>query len=195
MANGTAKSPMSAQQNGSIAPSAASHSTTTTTTTTKSTRSSRRRPHKLSYSGWVADKGAKLLIWYSLITVLFRCPSSQDDLYESSPKVCRDICRPEITLHPTPSLTTTNILHPTSSRLSHTLTASMPRSTLRVTPCTSNTLLPGSPRHKSLAISNGTRLSSLSLTSPGTMHRSSTRQRWVHMSTRHTILSTLTTSP
>jgi hypothetical protein len=89
-ANGTAKSPMAAQQNGSIAPSAASHTSanTTTTTTTKSTRSSRRRHRKRSYSAWLVDKGAKLLIWYSLITVLFRCPSSQDDLYASSPKVC-----------------------------------------------------------------------------------------------------------
>jgi hypothetical protein len=90
-ANGTAKSPMSAQQNGSIAPSAASHTSanTTTSTTTKSTRSSRRRHHRRSYSGWLVDKSAKLLIWYSLITVLFRCPSSQDDLYASSPKVCK----------------------------------------------------------------------------------------------------------
>jgi hypothetical protein len=92
-ANGVAKSPMSAQQNGSIAPSAASHTAVSTTTTTKSTRSSRRRPHKRSYSGWLVDKGAKLLIWYTLITVLFRCPSSQGDLYESSPKVCKGYLR------------------------------------------------------------------------------------------------------
>jgi hypothetical protein len=84
-ANGNAKTNMSAQQNGGIVP-AGSHQATTTT---KSTRSSRRKPNKRSYSGWLLDKAAKMLIWYSLITVFFRCPSSQDDLYESSPKVCK----------------------------------------------------------------------------------------------------------
>jgi hypothetical protein len=83
-ANGTAKSPMSAQQNGAIA-----HSGSHQVASSKSTRSSRRKANKRSYSGWLLDKGGKLLIWYSLITVLFRCPSSQDDLYESSPKVCK----------------------------------------------------------------------------------------------------------
>ena len=77
--NNTAQMP--AQPNGSIA----SHGSTTS----KSSRSSRRRSNRRSYPAWILDKGAKLLVWYGLLTVLFRCPSSQKDLLDSSPQVCR----------------------------------------------------------------------------------------------------------
>lgn len=32
---------------------------------------------------------SRLLVWYTLITALFRCPSSSDNLNEASPKVCK----------------------------------------------------------------------------------------------------------
>ncbi|KAK6424667.1 hypothetical protein LTR95_016370, partial [Oleoguttula sp. CCFEE 5521] len=58
---------------------------------TAATRTRTRRKAKagVSYAGWVLDKGAKVLIWYCLATVLFRCPSSQKDLLEGTPKVCK----------------------------------------------------------------------------------------------------------
>lgn len=53
------------------------------------TRSSRvRRKKQSSYASWLADKGFKLTIWYTLITVLFRCPAA-DDLNADSPRVCK----------------------------------------------------------------------------------------------------------
>ena len=79
--SGTNTAQMPAQPNGSIA----SHGSTTS----KSSRSSRRRSNRRSYPAWILDKGAKLLVWYGLLTVLFRCPSSQKDLLDSSPQVCR----------------------------------------------------------------------------------------------------------
>lgn len=55
--------------------------------TTRSSRA-RRKPHTSSYTGWLANKGFKLAIWYTLITVLFRCPAA-DDLTDDSPRVCK----------------------------------------------------------------------------------------------------------
>lgn len=37
----------------------------------------------------LADWDARLLLWYSIITTLFRCPSSITDLTADSPRVCR----------------------------------------------------------------------------------------------------------
>lgn len=54
-------------------------------------RSSRRRRSrsKRTYTGWLIDKGVKIGIWYTLITLVFRCPSTPADITDSSPKVCK----------------------------------------------------------------------------------------------------------
>src|SRR5437868_798740 len=36
-----------------------------------------------------ANRCTRLLTWYSIITILFRCPSTLDLLTESSPKICK----------------------------------------------------------------------------------------------------------
>lgn len=55
----------------------------------KTSRSSRRRKSNRSYTGWLVDKGTKVLIWYTVITVLFRCPSTPAELTDASPAVCK----------------------------------------------------------------------------------------------------------
>lgn len=73
---------MNSQANGSVVGSGSGSS--------GSSRSSKRsRAAKRSSSGWLLDKGAKLLIWYTLITAIFRCPSKQADLTDTTPKVCK----------------------------------------------------------------------------------------------------------
>ena len=53
-------------------------------------RSSRaRRKSKGSYTGWVLDKGLKILVWYSIITLAFRCPKTSDQLTDTSPRICK----------------------------------------------------------------------------------------------------------
>lgn len=75
-ANGTPKPSKSAMANGQPSGSVQ-----------RASRS--RRKSKRTYSGWFLDKGAKLLIWYTLLTAIFRCPSNQTDLTDSSPKICK----------------------------------------------------------------------------------------------------------
>ena len=55
---------------------------------TRRSRTGRRRKSRRSWTGYLVDKGAKLLIWYSLITVLFRCPSTPAGITNDSPAVC-----------------------------------------------------------------------------------------------------------
>ncbi|WPH04934.1 Hypothetical protein R9X50_00783100 [Acrodontium crateriforme] len=53
---------------------------------------SSRRAHRRkrqSYTAWTVDKGAKLLVWYALVTVVFRCPSNLADISTDSPVVCK----------------------------------------------------------------------------------------------------------
>lgn len=57
------------------------------THTTRSSRA-RRKTHSSSYTGWLANKGIKVAIWYTLVTVLFRCPTT-DELTADSPRVCK----------------------------------------------------------------------------------------------------------
>ena len=53
-------------------------------------RSSRaRRKRKATYTGWVFDKALKLTVWYTILTLAFRCPKTSDKLTDSSPLICR----------------------------------------------------------------------------------------------------------
>ncbi|CAK4031044.1 Hypothetical predicted protein [Lecanosticta acicola] len=49
---------------------------------------SRRKPSR-TYTGWVADKITKVVVWYLIITFAFRCPASQKELKDSSPRICK----------------------------------------------------------------------------------------------------------
>ncbi|SMQ48641.1 unnamed protein product [Zymoseptoria tritici ST99CH_3D7] len=53
-------------------------------------RGRRRRGRRGSrtYSGWVIDKALKLFVWYSLVTVFFRCPAPEN-LTDDSPRICK----------------------------------------------------------------------------------------------------------
>ncbi|KXT02662.1 hypothetical protein AC578_1126 [Pseudocercospora eumusae] len=53
-------------------------------------RSSRsRRKPKSTWTAWVIDKGAKALVWYTVGTVLLRCPGKQADLNDTTPHICK----------------------------------------------------------------------------------------------------------
>ncbi|KAF2215092.1 hypothetical protein CERZMDRAFT_120169 [Cercospora zeae-maydis SCOH1-5] len=54
----------------------------------RSTRSHRRKG-KATWSGWAADKGVKLFIWYALYQIVFRCPSSPSQINDDTNHVCR----------------------------------------------------------------------------------------------------------
>ncbi|KAI9723246.1 MAG: hypothetical protein M1812_001128 [Candelaria pacifica] len=54
---------------------------------TKRTQTSRRRQQTWS-SQWFSIS-ARLLVWFSIITILFRCPSSPVELTETSPALCK----------------------------------------------------------------------------------------------------------
>lgn len=59
-----------------------------------STRSSRaRRKTQGTYAGWVADKVLKIAVWYTIITLAFRCPKTSDKLTDESPRICRPAIR------------------------------------------------------------------------------------------------------
>jgi len=84
--NGHAKGPKGATMNGQ--PNGSIHNAEGK----RSSRSSRRKSKsksKKGYTGWLVDKAAKLTIWYVLVTVLFRCPSTEQDITDDSPAVCK----------------------------------------------------------------------------------------------------------
>ena len=53
-------------------------------------RRARRKSGKSSssYAGWVLDKGLKVVVWYSIVTLAFRCPNTSEELTDASPKLC-----------------------------------------------------------------------------------------------------------
>lgn len=56
----------------------------------QSVRSSRsKRQARTTYTGWLFDKITKLVVWYLIITLAFRCPRAQHDLHDSSPRICK----------------------------------------------------------------------------------------------------------
>ncbi|KAL8803810.1 MAG: hypothetical protein Q9182_002942 [Xanthomendoza sp. 2 TL-2023] len=71
---------------------------------------------------------ARLLVWYSIITTLFRCPTSLSDLVSDSPKVCRPYltvrsyidpyARPYYDQYVTPY---TNVIRPYATKLDQTV--------------------------------------------------------------------------
>src|SRR6202012_946631 len=62
-------------------------STTTGSATSRSSRA-RRKNKSTSSSRWLADKLLKVAVWYTIITLAFRCPTSQRDLTDASPRIC-----------------------------------------------------------------------------------------------------------
>ena len=56
--------------------------------TARSSRA-RRKAKGTSYSGWALDKGSKILVWYMIITLAFRCPKSTNELTDQSPRICK----------------------------------------------------------------------------------------------------------
>ena len=62
----------------------------------------RRRRKSTTYPGWVFDKALKLTVWYTILTLAFRCPQTTDQLTDASPWMCRpslqakDFVRPYI---------------------------------------------------------------------------------------------------
>jgi len=75
---GTA-SPTMNQSNGSI------HSNSSTS----NRRRRKRSAATTTYTGWVLDKGLKVVVWYSIITLAFRCPKTSDGLTAETPQICR----------------------------------------------------------------------------------------------------------
>ena len=67
---------------------------------TRSSRRSRRKNKGTSYPAWVLDKGLKILVWYSIITLAFRCPKTQIELTETSPKICTPAIRAKEFVYP-----------------------------------------------------------------------------------------------
>ena len=56
----------------------------------RESRSSRaRRKRRVTYAGWMFDKALKLTVWYTILTLAFRCPESSDKLDDSSPLICK----------------------------------------------------------------------------------------------------------
>jgi len=97
-ANGRAKKPKKAASNGTLNGSMNSHANGHTNghlnghaskaqLSTTSTRSSRQKT-KTTMTGALTSILARLVTWYSIITLLFRCPSSLIQLDDSSPRVC-----------------------------------------------------------------------------------------------------------
>lgn len=62
----------------------------------------KRRNRKPSYTRWAFDKGAKITVWWTLFTLVFRCPSTPADLTNASPVACkpyfhaRDLLAPHV---------------------------------------------------------------------------------------------------
>ncbi|KAK5379064.1 hypothetical protein LTR20_009727 [Exophiala xenobiotica] len=49
----------------------------------------RPRARRQSWTFWLFNSLARLTIWYALLTIIFRCPSTPDKLTESSPQICQ----------------------------------------------------------------------------------------------------------
>ena len=49
----------------------------------------RRRRRSAGYTGWVFDKALKLTVWYTILTLAFRCPKTTTELTDSSPWMCK----------------------------------------------------------------------------------------------------------
>ncbi|KAI7012858.1 hypothetical protein KC362_g16181 [Hortaea werneckii] len=58
---------------------------------TRASRSSgrRRSDRKQTWMGWATSKSLKLGVWYLIITLLFRCPNTLDEVDADSPAVCK----------------------------------------------------------------------------------------------------------
>ena len=85
--NGQPVMPSGSSSTASGAPNGTIHTASSRSSRTK--RRDAKRSTKKSRLTWVLDKGTKLLVWYTLITVLLRCPSSPDTLTEKSPVLCK----------------------------------------------------------------------------------------------------------
>ena len=49
----------------------------------------RRSSATTTYAGWAMDKLLKVAVWYCIVTLAFRCPTTREDLTDASPKLCR----------------------------------------------------------------------------------------------------------
>ncbi|KAI7150710.1 hypothetical protein KC352_g28719, partial [Hortaea werneckii] len=58
---------------------------------TRTNRSSGRRrgDRKQTWMGWATSKSLKLGVWYLIITLLFRCPNTLEEVDAGSPAVCK----------------------------------------------------------------------------------------------------------
>ncbi|USW52719.1 hypothetical protein Slin15195_G060380 [Septoria linicola] len=50
---------------------------------------SKRKARTTTWTGWAADKGLKLFVWYALYQIVFQCPSSQSQIDDSTNQVCK----------------------------------------------------------------------------------------------------------
>ncbi|KAK8041654.1 hypothetical protein PG993_006177 [Apiospora rasikravindrae] len=66
-----------------------SHTNGKSITTRQRTPPVKRTAKKNGFLARIISITARLLTWYSIISILFRCPASIQDLTESSPKVCK----------------------------------------------------------------------------------------------------------
>jgi hypothetical protein len=49
----------------------------------------RAKPPTRSWTGWLTSNIARLAVWYTIITVLFRCPSDTGLIEDTTPRVCQ----------------------------------------------------------------------------------------------------------
>ncbi|KAI2617212.1 hypothetical protein GGS26DRAFT_410972 [Hypomontagnella submonticulosa] len=57
-------------------------------------------PKKKSFFTWSFSIIARLLTWYSIFTILFRCPSTLDECTDTTPKICKPYFRVKSALSP-----------------------------------------------------------------------------------------------
>ncbi|KAJ4295052.1 hypothetical protein N0V90_007060 [Kalmusia sp. IMI 367209] len=88
--NGRAKKPNKATPNGKLNGSLNGHAEKSKMTSpqVRSNNTTRAKPRK-SWAGSFANVVGRLISWYLIVTVLFRCPSSLPQLSETSPQVCK----------------------------------------------------------------------------------------------------------
>ncbi|KAI1799459.1 hypothetical protein F4811DRAFT_543707 [Daldinia bambusicola] len=72
--------------------------------TTTPRRSDTEKKKKQSFIGWSFNIVARLLTWYSIYTLLFRCPSTIDACDDTTPKICKPYfqIKSAVTPHITP---------------------------------------------------------------------------------------------
>lgn len=85
-ANGNANIPK-AQKKGSKMEN--QHGSTSRSSKSRRKGGARRQKSGTGWTAWFTDKVLKVLVWYSIITLAFRCPKDLKDITDESPRICK----------------------------------------------------------------------------------------------------------